>query len=392
MNKRELILKYGCNPNQIPAKIFVEDGTLPVNVINGNPSYINFLDALNSWQLVKELKQLFSFPAAASFKHVSPSGVAIGVALTEELKRAYFINDSIELSPLAIAYARARGADRISSFGDWVALSDPVDVATAKLLRYEVSDGIIAPGYEPEALALLQQKRRGNYVIVQVDPDYQPPQMETRDVFGIKFEQQRNCCKIEYELLNNVVTYNQELNSEAKRDLLIALVTLKYTQSNSVCLVFNGQVVGLGAGQQSRIQCTRIAIDKAKTWYLKQHPKVLALDFIPKISRPERDNAVELFIKSDLLSSQEQILARTLKDKPDKLTLADKSQWLSTFRGISLGSDGYIPFRDNIDYAQRLGVSYVVQPGGSIRDKDVIAACNEYGMTMVFSGLRLFHH
>lgn len=392
MNKRELILKYGCNPNQIPARSFVDNGALPVNVINGNPSYVNFLDALNSWQLVKELKQIFSLPAAASFKHVSPAGAAIGIPLTKELKRTYFIDDSIKLSLLATAYARARGADRVSSFGDWVALSDNVDVATAKLLRYEVSDGVIAPGYDPEALKLLQKKRRGNYVIVQIDSDYQAPQMETREVFGIKFEQKRNSSNIGYELLNNIVTSKKELNDEAKRDLLISLVTLKYTQSNSVCLVLDGQVIGLGAGQQSRIQCTRTAIAKAETWYLRQHPKVLALNFRPKISRPERDNAVELYIRSQLLPSEEKILSESLTKQPNKLTNVDKDRWLNTIKNVSFGSDGYIPFRDNIDFAQSLGVNYVIQPGGSLRDKEVIAACDEYGIIMILSGLRLFHH
>lgn len=308
------------------------------------------------------------------------------------MKRTYFVDNSIELSPLAIAYARARGADRVSSFGDWVALSDRLDVATAKVLRYEVSDGIIAPGYDPEALKILRQKRRGNYIIIEIDFDYQPPQMETREVFGIKLEQKRNYSKISYELLNNIVTSKKKLNDEARRDLLIALVTLKYTQSNSVCLVLNGQVIGLGAGQQSRIQCTRTAIAKAETWYLRQNPKVLALDFRPKISRPERDNAIELYIKSKLLPSEEQILSKALIKKPNELTTMDQNKWLNTLKNVSLGSDGYIPFRDNIDSAQSLGVDYVIQPGGSLRDGDVIDACNEHGIAMIFSGLRLFHH
>lgn len=392
MDKQELSLKYGCNPYQTPARIFVSDGCLPIDILNGNPSYINLLDALNSWQLVKELRQIFSLPAAASFKHVSPAGAAVGVPLTDELKLAYFVDNSIELSPLATAYARARGADRVSSFGDWVALSDTVDLDTAKLLRYEVSDGIIAPGYDSEALTLLKQKRRGNYVIVQIDPNYQPPLMETKEVFGIKFEQKRNNSNIGYELLDNVVTSKKQLSPEAKRDSLIALVVLKYTQSNSVCVVFDGQIIGLGAGQQSRIQCTRSAIAKAETWYLRQHPKVLNLKFRSKIPRPERDNAVEMYVRSDLIASEERILAEALITKPDKLTVVDKRQWLNGFKGATLGSDGYIPFRDNVDYAQRLGISYIIEPGGSLRDDDIIAACNEYGMTMVFSNLRLFHH
>lgn len=392
MDKQKLSLKYGCNPYQTPARIFVTDGCLPIDILNGNPSYINLLDALNSWQLVKELRQIFSLPAAASFKHVSPAGAAVGVPLTDELKLAYFVDNSIELSPLATAYARARGADRVSSFGDWVALSDTVDLDTAKLLRYEVSDGIIAPGYDSEALTLLKRKRRGNYVIVQIDPNYQPPLMETKEVFGIKFEQKRNNSNIGYELLDNVVTSKKQLSPEAKRDSLIALVVLKYTQSNSVCVVFDGQIIGLGAGQQSRIQCTRSAIAKAETWYLRQHPKVLNLKFRPKIPLPERDNAVEMYIRSDLIASEERILAEALITKPDKLTVVDKRQWLNGFKGATLGSDGYIPFRDNVDYAQRLGISYIIEPGGSLRDDDIIAACNEYGMTMVFSNLRLFHH
>lgn len=392
MEKKELLLRYGCNPHQLSAKIYTQDDTLPIAVLHGTPGYINFLDALNSWQLVRELKQTLQLPAASSFKHVSPAGAAVGIPLTEQLCQTYFVNETLELSPLATAYARARGSDRVSSFGDWIALSDTVDVATAQLLRPEVSDGVIAPGYEAEALKILKQKRRGNYIILEIDPNYEPAPLEIREVFGIRFEQQRNHIVPNTEYLSKIVTRNQELPDSAKRDLLVGMIALKYTQSNSVCLVVDGQTIGLGAGQQSRIGCTRIAIEKAQQWYLRQHPKVLNLPFRPNLQRPERDNAVVQYLRLDLTPVEAQIWSQAFTEVPDRLSDAEKEQWLTNLKGVCLGSDGYIPFRDNIDVAHRIGVQYIVQPGGSLRDEDVISACDEYGMSMVFSGIRLFHH
>ena len=390
----ELMLKYGCNPNQKPSKIFMKDcSELPVEVLNGKPGYINFLDAFNSWQLVRELKAATGLPAAASFKHVSPAGAAVATELSDTLKKIYFVDD-LELSPIASAYAMARGADRMSSYGDWVALSDTCDVQTAKLLQREVSDGIIAPGYTDEALEVLKTKRKGNYNVVKIDPDYVPAPIEHKDVFGITFEQGRNELKIdEAMLMQNIVTENKELTEEAKRDLLIALITLKYTQSNSVCYAKGGQAIGVGAGQQSRIHCTRLAGNKADIWYLRQHPKVMSLPFVDNIRRPDRDNTIDVYISDDY----EDVLAdgvwqQFFKTKPEPLTAQEKKDWLKTFSGVSLGSDAFFPFGDNIERAKRSGVEFVAQPGGSIRDDNVIETCNKYGMTMSFTGIRLFHH
>ena len=391
----EIQLKYGCNPNQKPSRIFMEDGSdLPVTVLNGKPGYINFLDAFNGWQLVKELKQATGLPAATSFKHVSPAGAAVGLPLDDTLAKIYWVDDLGELSPLACAYARARGADRMSSYGDWVALSDTCDVQTAKLLQREVSDGIIAPDYTEEALEVLKTKRRGTYNIVKIDPNYVPAPIEHKDVFGVTFEQGRNELKIdEAMLMQNIVTENKELTEEAKRDLLIALITLKYTQSNSVCYAKGGQAIGVGAGQQSRIHCTRLAGNKADIWFLRQHPKVLNLPFVDNIRRPDRDNTIDVYISDDY----EDVLAdgvweQFFKTKPEPLTREEKKEWLATFSGVSLGSDAFFPFGDNIERAKRSGVQYVAQPGGSIRDDNVIDTCNKYGMTMSFTGIRLFHH
>lgn len=390
----ELALKYGCNPNQKPSRIFMQDGRdLPVEVLNGKPGYINFLDAFNSWQLVRELKAATGLPAAASFKHVSPAGAAVATELSDTLKKIYFVDD-LELSPIASAYAAARGADRMSSYGDWVALSDTCDVQTAKLLQREVSDGIIAPDYTEEALEVLKSKRKGTYNIVKIDPDYVPAPIEHKDVFGISFEQGRNELKIdEAMLMQNIVTENKELTEEAKRDLLIALITLKYTQSNSVCYAKGGQAIGVGAGQQSRIHCTRLAGNKADIWYLRQHPKVLNLPFVDNIRRPDRDNTIDVYISDDY----EDVLAdgvweQFFKTKPEPLTREEKKEWLAGLSGVSLGSDAFFPFGDNIERAKRSGVQYVAQPGGSIRDDNVIDTCNKYGMTMSFTGIRLFHH
>lgn len=389
MNNSELLLRYGCNPHQTPARIYQQNGSLPIKILNGHPGYINLLDALNSWQLVKELRQSLNLPAAASFKHVSPAGAAVGIPLTEELRQAYLISKSLELSSLASAYARARGSDRISSFGDWVALSDVVDVSTAKLLRPEVSDGVIAPGYEPEALNILQQKRQGNYIIIEIDANYEPASLERREVFGIAFEQQRNHIIPDNKHLQRIVTENREITETARRDLLVGMIALKYTQSNSLCLVVDGQVIGMGAGQQSRIGCTRIAIDKACQWYLRQHPQVLDLPF-HNLKRTEKDNLVFEYLR--LNSRIFEDWNKFFTKPPRKLAESDKFEWLTNLQNVSLASDGYIPFRDNIDAANESGVKYIVQPGGSLRDENIISACNEYGMVMVFSGLRLFHH
>ena len=392
----ELALKYGCNPNQPEAKIRMKDGSdLPITVLNGRPGYINLLDALNSWQLVKELKEATGLPAAASFKHVSPTSAAIGVKLPEKLKKACFVDDveGLDDSPLACAYARARGTDRLCSFGDWVALSDVCDVTTAKLIQREVSDGVIAPGYEPEALEILKTKRKGGYNIVQIDPSYVPDPIERKQVYGITFEQGRNEFKINNELLSNVVTANKELPESAKRDLIVALITLKYTQSNSVCYAVDGQAIGVGAGQQSRIHCTRLAGGKADTWQLRQCDKVLSLPFKPELGRAERDNAVDGYINNN----EEDVCAegnwqKYFTRQPAPLTEEEKKAYLSTLTGVALGSDAFFPFADNIERAKKSGVSYVAEPGGSIRDDLVIECCNKYGMAMAFTGMRLFHH
>ena len=390
----ELELKYGCNPNQKPSRIFMKDDSdLPIEVLNGKPGYINFLDAFNSWQLVKELKAATGLPAAASFKHVSPAGAAVATELSDTLKKIYFVDD-LELSPLASAYAKARGADRMSSYGDWAALSDVCDKETALLLKREVSDGIIAPGYTDEALEILKTKKRGNYNIVKIDPNYTPAPQEYKDVFGVTFQQGRNELKIDEEFLTkNIITDNKELPEEAKRDLLIALITLKYTQSNSVCYAKDGQAIGVGAGQQSRIHCTRLAGNKADIWYFRQHPKCLNLPFKEDIRRPDRDNTIDVYISDDY----EDVLAdgtweQFFTEKPEPLSREEKKEWLSTFSGVSLGSDAFFPFGDNIERAKRSGVQYVAQPGGSIRDDNVIDTCNKYNMTMCFTGIRLFHH
>lgn len=393
---KSFALKYGCNPNQSPARIFMESGAdLPIEILNGKPGYINFLDAFNSYQLVKELKAALGLPAVASFKHVSPTSVAIGLPLSEKLKKACFVEDIPELdaSPLACAYARARGTDRMCSFGDWVALSDPCDVPTAQLIRREVSDGIIAPGYDPEALEILKTKRKGNYNIVQIDPLYVPAETERKQVFGITFEQGRNNLEITPALLKNIVTENKELPESAVRDLLISLITLKYTQSNSVCYAFNGQAIGVGAGQQSRIHCTRLAGSKADTWFLRQHEKVLALPFLPTLGRPDRDNVIDGYINKN----EEDVCAdgnwqKYFTQRPDPLTEEEIRAYLAGIDGVSLGSDAFFPFSDNIERARKSGVRYVAEPGGSIRDDAVIECCNRYNMVMAFTGVRLFHH
>ena len=389
----ELMLKYGCNPNQKPSRIFMkEGGELPITVLNGKPGFINFLDAFNSWQLVCELKAATGLPSAASFKNVSPAGAAVGLPLSDTLKKIYFVDD-LELSPLANAYARARGADRMSSYGDWIALSEPCDVPTAKLIAREVSDGVIAPGYEPEALQVLKGKRKGNYNIVQIDPAYRPAPVEHKDVFGVTFEQGRNELKIDESLLENVVTENQTLPAEAKRDLLISLITLKYTQSNSVCYAKDGQAIGVGAGQQSRVHCTRLAGNKADNWYLRQHPKVLALPFVENIRRPDRDNTIDVYISDDYMDVlADGVWEQFFTVKPEPLTREERQAWLKTLDGVSLGSDAFFPFGDNIERAHRSGVQYIAQPGGSIRDDHVIDTCNRFQMAMAFTGIRLFHH
>ena len=390
---KELALKYGCNPNQKPARIFMQEGELPIEVLNGRPGYINFMDALNGWQLVKELKEATGMPAATSFKHVSPAGAAIGLELNETMKKIYFV-DNLPLSPLACAYVRARGADRMSSYGDFIALSDVCDEATARFINREVSDGVIAPGYTDEALAILREKRKGTYNVIQISPGYKPAPIEHKDVFGITFEQGRNEIKLNGdELFANIPTRNKNFPEAAKRDLMIALITLKYTQSNSVCYVKDGQAIGIGAGQQSRIHCTRLAGNKADIWYLRQHPKVMNLPFVDNIRRPDRDNTIDVYISDDY----EDVLAdgtwqQFFKTKPEPLTKEEKKAWLATFDGVSLGSDAFFPFGDNIERAKRSGVKFVAQPGGSIRDDNVIETCNKYNMTMSFTGIRLFHH
>ncbi len=389
----EMQLKYGCNPNQKPSRVFMDNGSdLPIEVLCGRPGYINLLDALNGWQLVKELKKATGLPAATSFKHVSPAGAAVGVELSDTLKRIYFTDD-VELTPMANAYARARGADRMSSFGDFIALSDECDKATALLIKKEVSDGIIAPSYSDEALEILKAKKKGNYCILKIDPDYTPDPIEHKQVFGVTFEQGRNELDINTELLNNVVTDNNELPDNAKRDLMIALITLKYTQSNSVCYVKDGQAIGIGAGQQSRIHCTRLAGTKADTWWLRQCPKVLDLQFVDGIKRADRDNTIDVYISedhNDVLAEGE--WQKFFKVKPEVLTAEEKREWIAKNTEVSLGSDAFFPFGDNIERAHKSGVYYIAQPGGSVRDDNVIDTCNKYGMAMAFTGIRLFHH
>ena len=391
---KELELKYGCNPNQKPSKIYMEEGELPIKVLSGGPGYINFLDAFNGWQLVSELKKATGLPAATSFKHVSPAGAAVGMPLSDVERKIYWVDDmDIEFTPLANAYARARGADRMSSFGDFIALSDVCDVATAKIIKREVSDGVIAPGFEPEALAILKEKKKGNYNVIEIDPNYVPNPIERKQVFGITFEQGRNELNIDEHFFDNIVTDNKEIPESAKRDLAISMITLKYTQSNSVCYVKDGQAIGIGAGQQSRIHCTRLAGQKADNWWLRQCPKVLNLPFLDKIKRADRDNAIDLYIGEDYMD----VLAdgaweNIFKTKPEVFTAEEKRAWLDKNTNVALGSDAFFPFGDNIERAHRSGVTYVAEPGGSIRDDNVIATCNKYGMAMAFTGIRLFHH
>lgn len=388
----ELSLKYGCNPNQTPARVFIEHGELPLTVLGGRPGYINFLDALNGWQLVRELKAALGLPAAASFKHVSPAGAAVGLPLTDTLRQMYFTGAG-ELSPLACAYARARGADRMSSFGDWIALSDVCDEPTARLISREVSDGVVAPGYTPEALAILLKKRKGGYNVVQIDPAYEPAALERKMCYGITFEQGRNALLIDEGMLTNIVTENKTLPAAAKRDLVLSLITLKYTQSNSVCYAIDGQTIGVGAGQQSRIHCTRLAGGKADLWRLRQHPKTLALPFLNNVARPDRDNAIDIYLSEDCADVLgDAAWPGLFAERPAPLTLDEKKAWLSAASGVSLGSDAFFPFGDNIERAARSGVSYIAQPGGSIRDDHVVAACNAHNIVMAVTGARLFHH
>lgn len=390
----EMQLKYGCNPNQKPSRIFMADNSdLPITVLNGKPGYINLLDAFNGWQLVRELKQATGYCAATSFKHVSPAGAAIGKPLSDTLKKIYFVDDLGELSPLACAYARARGADRMSSYGDFIALSDVCDVPTAKMIQREVSDGIIAPGYEPEALEILKSKRKGTYNIIQIDPSYEPAALERKQVFGVTFEQGRNNLKIDEGMLENIVTENKNLPEDKKHDLLISLITLKYTQSNSVCYVKDGQAIGIGAGQQSRIHCTRLAGNKADIWYLRQHEKVMNLPFKKDIRRADRDNTIDVYISDDYMDVlADGIWENFFTEKPEPLTREEKRAWLDTLTGVSLGSDAFFPFGDNIERAHRTGVQYIAEPGGSIRDDNVIETCDKYNMVLAFTGIRLFHH
>ncbi len=389
---KELELKYGCNPNQKPARVYMEQGELPFEVLNGKPGYINLLDAFNSWQLVRELKEATGLPAAASFKHVSPAGAAVAVPLDDTLKKVYFV-DGIELSDIATAYVRARGADRMSSYGDFVALSDECDEQTASFLAREVSDGIIAPSYTDRALEILKGKRKGTYCVLKMDPNYRPDPIERKQVFGITFEQGRNEIKLDDHLFDNIVTKNKELPDSAKRDLLIAMITLKYTQSNSVCYAYNGQAIGIGAGQQSRIHCTRLAGNKADIWFLRSHPKVLSLPFKPEIRRPDRDNTIDVYISDDYLDVlDEGAWQQYFTRRPDPLSREEKRKWLDKVTGVSLGSDAFFPFGDNIERAHRSGVSYIVEAGGSIRDDNVIEVCDKYGITMAMCGIRLFHH
>ena len=389
----EMELKYGCNPNQKPSRIFMREGELPITVLNGKPGYINLLDAFNSWQLVRELKQATGLPSAASFKHVSPAGAAVGLPLSDIDRKIYFVEQEGELSPIACAYIRARGADRLCSYGDWAALSDICDADTANYLKGEVSDGIIAPGYTEEALAILREKKKGNYNVVQIDADYIPAEIERKDVFGVTFEQGRNNYRIDRVLLTNIVTVNKDLPDQAAIDMMVALITLKYTQSNSVCYVKDGQAIGVGAGQQSRIHCTRLAGNKADNWYLRQHPKVLGLQFVEGIRRPDRDNAIDIYTSDeymDILAEGE--WQQWFAVKPEVLTAEEKREWVATQSGVTCGSDAFFPFGDNVKRAYKSGVEYIVEPGGSIRDDNVIETADSYGMVMCFTGMRLFHH
>lgn len=390
----EIELKYGCNPNQKPSRIFMEDGSdLPVTVLNGKPGYINFLDAFNGWQLVKELKEATGLPAATSFKHVSPAGAALGLHMSETLKKIYWVDDLGELSPLACAYARARGADRMSSFGDFIALSDVCDEDTARLIKREVSDGVIAPGYTEKALELLKSKKKGNYNIIQIDPSYVPAPIERKQVYGITFEQGRNELKIDKELLSNIVTQNKDIPESALRDMKVALITLKYTQSNSVCYVKDGQAIGIGAGQQSRVHCTRLAGQKADNWFLRQAPQVLSFQFVDSLGRADRDNAIDNYIGDEYMDVlAEGAWQRVFKEKPPVFTAEEKRAWLDGLKDVTLGSDAFFPFSDNVERAHKSGVKYIVQPGGSVRDDLVISCCDKYNMAMVFTGIRLFHH
>ncbi|HHW23518.1 MAG TPA: phosphoribosylaminoimidazolecarboxamide formyltransferase [Clostridiaceae bacterium] len=388
---RELAIKYGCNPHQKPARIYRKNGELPLEILNGTPSYINFADALNAWQLVKELKEATGLPAATSFKHVSPAGAAVAVPLSDTLKKAYHLEGK-EISPIATAYARARGADRVSSFGDFIAISDTVDLDTARLLSAEVSDGIIAPGYEEEALSILKAKKKGGYVIMRIDPGYAPEEIESRDIFGITLEQLRNNAVITRDSFSNIVTENKDIPEEGIRDLLIATITLKYTQSNSVCFAYGGQVIGCGAGQQSRIHCTRLAAGKADIWMLRQHPKVLSLKFREGLKNPIKDNAIDLYLRDDITEAELAEWKNLFETVPEKLSASEKAEWIRNFAGVALSSDAFFPFKDNIDRAAMSNVKYVAQPGGSVRDDEVIKACNTYGMVMCFTGVRLFHH
>ena len=391
MNEKEIALRYGFNPHQKPARIYRDQGSLPFKIVNGAPGYINMLDALNSWQLVRELKQALDLPAAASFKHVSPAGAAVGIPLTDTLKKAYFVDD-MEESPLMVAYARARGADRVSSYGDFAALSETVDVATAKLISREFSDCIVAPDYEPAALEILKVKKSGKYLIIEIDPDYMPGEIETREVFGIRFEQKRNNAVVAPEMLKNIITKKKDLPAAAVRDLIVTTAAIKYTQSNTIGFGVDGQAIGIGAGQQSRIHCTRLAGEKADGWFLRQHPTVLDIKFKPGVTRAEKNNAIDLFLQERLNSFEEENLKAVMEKVPPQLTYEEKVEWLKDLKGVSLSSDGMIPFRDTIDRTYQSGVNYVVQPGGSIRDDDVIRACDDYGMVMAFSGVRFFHH
>ncbi len=390
---KELELKYGCNPNQKPSRIFMEKGELPIEVLNGKPGYINFMDAFNGWQLVKELKEATGLPAATSFKHVSPAGAAVGLPLSDVEKKIYWVEDQEDMSPLACAYARARGADRMSSFGDFISLSDVCDVPTARIIKHEVSDGIIAPGYEPEALEILKSKKKGNYNVIKIDPSYRPDPVERKQIFGVTFEQGRNEMPIDEKFLGEIVTKNKDITEEARRDLIIALITLKYTQSNSVCYAKGGQAIGIGAGQQSRIHCTRLAGQKADNWFLRQYPKVLDLPFRDDIGKPNRDNAIDVYIGDDYMD----VLAdgqwqQFFTERPEPLMREEKRAWLDKMDGVALGSDAFFPFSDNVQRAYRSGVRYIAQPGGSVRDDIVIQSCDEYGIVMYFSGMRLFHH
>ena len=390
---KELELKYGCNPNQKPSRIYMEEGELPIQVLNGKPGYINFLDAFNGWQLVSELKKATGLPAATSFKHVSPAGAAVGLPLSDTLAKIYWVDDLGELCPLACAYARARGADRMSSYGDFIALSDVCDVSTANMIKREVSDGVIAPGYEPEALEILKSKKRGNYNVIQIDPAYVPAPIEKKQVFGITFEQGRNELNIDDKFFDNIVTENKELTEEAKRDLAISMITLKYTQSNSVCYVKDGQAIGIGAGQQSRIHCTRLAGQKADNWWLRQSPQVMGLQFKDEIRRADRDNAIDIYMGDEYMDVlADGVWENTFKVKPEVFTREEKRAWLDKLTDVALGSDAFFPFGDNIERAHKSGVKYIAQPGGSIRDDNVIDTCNKYGIEMSFTGIRLFHH